>query len=386
MLRDWRSPVPSLSTFHKDEKKCSIVLGRADIIDRKPDRIVLEEQVSENIIKIFYSYSRKDLEMRNTLEDHLAALREANKISTWHDLQLEAGTAWEPAILNKLDTADIILLLVSRNFIASKYCYGTELKRAIARHNDGTARVIPIILSPCDWNHPDVPFSKLNVLPTHANPIKSWTDPDDAFTIVARSIRETVDQLRAKKQTERQTAEQARLLQAEQLKQQRLGQEELARRRQARLNIDYSQLRNLLKAGKWEEADQETAKQMCEVMGRQKEGWLRAEDIEQFPCAALRTIDRLWVKYSNTRFGFSVQKGIWEECGSPKEHNASWEKFGDRVGWRKGFLKKEWIEYDSVIFNTSAPKGHLPWRSDEWEGLEGEVLYSLMQRLLACNI
>jgi TIR domain len=118
--------------------------------------------VPEDVIKIFYSYSRKDLNMRNMLEDHLSALREAGKISTWHDLELEAGREWEPAILNKLDTADIILLLVSSNFIASKYCYGKELGRAIARHNEGTAWVIPIILRPCDWNHLDVPFSKLN--------------------------------------------------------------------------------------------------------------------------------------------------------------------------------------------------------------------------------
>jgi WD40 repeat protein len=133
--------------------------------------------------------------MRNTLEDHLAALRRANRIQTWHDLQLEAGTEWEPAILNKLDTADIILLLVSHNFIASEYCYGNELKRAIARHDEGTARVIPIILSSCDWNHPDVPFSKLNALPTPAKPIKNWADPNDAFTIVAQRIRETVQSL-----------------------------------------------------------------------------------------------------------------------------------------------------------------------------------------------
>ena len=69
--------------------------------------------MSEDAIKIFYSYSRKDLDMRNALEDHLSALREAGKISTWHDLELEAGTEWEPAILHKLDTADIILLLIA---------------------------------------------------------------------------------------------------------------------------------------------------------------------------------------------------------------------------------------------------------------------------------
>jgi len=163
--------------------------------------------------------------MRNTLEDHLSTLRHAGKISTWHDLELEAGTEWEPAILNKLDTADIILLLVSSNFIASKYCYGTELKRAIARHHEGTARVIPIILSSCDWNHPDVPFSKLNVLPTHAEPIISRTlDKEEAFTIVARKIRETVEQLRTQKQDGQSKQQQA--VEAAKLEQQLVGQQQ----------------------------------------------------------------------------------------------------------------------------------------------------------------
>jgi len=159
--------------------------------------------VSEEAIKIFYSYSRKDLDMRNTLEKHLATLRKAGKISTWHDLQLEAGTEWEPEILGKLDTADIILLLISSDFIDSEYCYGTELKRAIERHREGTARVIPIILRSCDWNHSDVPFSKLNVLPTHAEAIASSLNQDDAFTKVAQKIRETVEQLTAKKQQDK---------------------------------------------------------------------------------------------------------------------------------------------------------------------------------------
>lgn len=341
--------------------------------------------MSEEAIKIFYSYSRRDLDMRNTLEDHLSTLRNVGKISTWHDLELEAGTEWEPAILNKLDTADIILLLVSSNFIASKYCYGTELKRAIARHHEGTARVIPVILRSCDWNHSDVPFSKLNVLPTHAKAITSWTDQEEAFTIVARQIRETVDQLRAKKLAERPTTEQEkqRLAQqeankaaeAERLKQQELErqrqiwlkQEADKKRQQAQaqqpppdaLRGDYAQLEALLKAGKWKEADYGTARQMCQVMGRQTEGWLRVEDIKQFPCADLRAIDQLWVKHSNGKFGFSVQKKIWQQCGSPTAYNEQWKKFGEAVGWRKKGLK-EWKRYPELTFDTSAPEGHFP--------------------------
>ena len=72
--------------------------------------------------------------------------------------------------------------------------------------------------------------------------------------------------------------------------------------------VNYTRLRDLLKAGQWQEADQETADRMCEVMGRQQADWLRVKDIQNFPCADLRTIDQLWVKYSRGRFGFSVQK------------------------------------------------------------------------------
>jgi hypothetical protein len=155
--------------------------------------------VPEEPIKIFYSYSRKDLDMRDKLDVQLSPLRRANKISTWHDLQLEAGEEWKLAISDKLDKADIILLLVSGDFIHSEYCYGTELKRAIARHQEGTARVIPIILRPCLWNIPEVPFSILNVLPDHAKPITSWANSDEAFAIVAQKIRDTVDQLLRKR-------------------------------------------------------------------------------------------------------------------------------------------------------------------------------------------
>ncbi len=219
----------------------------------------------EAIIKIFYSYSRKDLDMRNMLEDHLSALRAANKISTWHDLELEAGTEWEPAILHKLDTADIILLLVSRNFIASKYCYGTELRRAIARHTEGTARVIPVILRSCDWNHADVPFSKLNVLPTHAKPITSWTDQEEAFTIVAQRIRETVDQLRAKKLAERQATEQEKQQLAQQEAKEAAEQERIQREQQ-RQTEEQERLR---------QAEQLRQQQAAEAERLKRQAWER---------------------------------------------------------------------------------------------------------------
>ncbi|MDB9527899.1 GUN4 domain-containing protein [Oscillatoria sp. CS-180] len=128
----------------------------------------------------------------------------------------------------------------------------------------------------------------------------------------------------------------------------------------------YGNLRDLLAAQEWEAADQETAYRMCEVMDQQKKGWLRHEDIKTFPCLDLHNIDRLWVKYGQGKFGFSVQKKIWESCGSPTSYGSSWEKFGVAVGWRsKGFLSigAEWKLYSNLTFNMTAPDGHLPARA-----------------------
>ena len=127
--------------------------------------------------------------------------------------------------------------------------------------------------------------------------------------------------------------------------------------------VDYTQLRDLLKAGKWKEADQEMADRMCEVMRRKLDPWLRIEDIQNFPCTDLRTIDHLWVRHSNGKFGFSVQKEIWQECGSPIADNAGWEEFGEVVGWKKkGILgaSKDWKPYKELTFDICAPRGHLP--------------------------
>jgi serine/threonine protein kinase len=118
--------------------------------------------------------------------------------------------------------------------------------------------------------------------------------------------------------------------------------------------VDYSKLRNLLAAKQWEEADKETAERMLEVAGREEEGYLNDEssDIENFPCEDLRIIDQLWVKYSNGRFGFSVQKSIWESV------NRDWDKFCKGVGWLEN-NGEELLESD-LNFTLKAPLGHLP--------------------------
>jgi serine/threonine protein kinase len=155
--------------------------------------------------------------------------------------------------------------------------------------------------------------------------------------------------------------------------------------------VDYGQLDRLLASRKWKEADLETANKMLEVAGRTSEGWLRVEDIDQFPCEDLRTIDQLWVKYSNGLFGFSVQKRIYQSLGGTRKYDSKiWEAFGDRVGWR---VNSKWLSYDDQKFNTKAPEGHLPlvfggvrggrcgvWFAWGGEGLSVGFLVSLLSR------
>ncbi|WP_208345539.1 GUN4 domain-containing protein, partial [Aetokthonos hydrillicola] len=135
--------------------------------------------------------------------------------------------------------------------------------------------------------------------------------------------------------------------------------------------IDYTKLRDLLAAQKWKEADYETYLVMLRAVGRKDKDWIRNEELLTFPCADLRTIDRLWVKYSNGRFGFSIQKKIYlQEGGKPdgKYYEEAWKKFGDRVGWR---VKGNWISYSEVTFDTESPEGHLPWLVGGVWGLGG---------------
>ncbi|MBO3464198.1 GUN4 domain-containing protein [Aetokthonos hydrillicola CCALA 1050] len=127
-------------------------------------------------------------------------------------------------------------------------------------------------------------------------------------------------------------------------------------------NVDYTRLRDLLKAGNWKDADYETYLVMLKVVGRESGDWIIDEELLNFPCTDLRTIDRLWVKYSNGRFGFSVQKKIYLEVGGipdGKYYEEAWRKFGDRVGWR---VNQDWKLYSQVTFDTTAPVGHLPSR------------------------
>ncbi|MDB9493982.1 serine/threonine-protein kinase [Spirulina major CS-329] len=135
-------------------------------------------------------------------------------------------------------------------------------------------------------------------------------------------------------------------------------QQSLVQSQPSQIPARYQRLTTLLKAGDWKGADRETAKQILAVANRTKQGWLNVDDIKHFPCEDLRAIDQLWVYYSQERFGFSIQKRIYQSLGGTMVHDAKvWNAFGDAVGWRKG---NTWLYYKDLNFNTSSQEGHLP--------------------------
>ncbi|NEU71868.1 toll/interleukin-1 receptor domain-containing protein [Hassallia byssoidea VB512170] len=146
-----------------------------------------------NAVKVFFSYSHKDEVLRDDLATHLSLMKRKGVIEAWHDREITAGAEWANAIDDNLNAADIILLLVSANFLASDYCYDIEMQRAMERHEAKEARVIPIILKPTDWS--DAPFAKLQALPKNAKAVTTWQDKDEAFLNIAQGIRRVVEDM-----------------------------------------------------------------------------------------------------------------------------------------------------------------------------------------------
>ena len=147
-------------------------------------------------IEVFYSYAHEDEELVKELRKHLSILKRQGVIRDWYDREITAGTDWKGQLDQHLNSAGVILLLVSAAFLASDYCYDVEMTRALERHGQGEARVIPVLLRKVDgWQ--DAPFGKIQSLPTDGKPVTSWKIRDEAFADVARGIRNTIGQLGA---------------------------------------------------------------------------------------------------------------------------------------------------------------------------------------------
>lgn len=153
---------------------------------------------------VFFSYSHKDEALRDELEVHLSQLKNQGLIDAWHDRRIVAGDELDSSISERLESDEVILLLVSPDFLASNYCYSREMASALARHDRGEAQVIPVILRHCDWLNS--PLAKLKAVPRDGKPVKAWPDIDEALADVAREVRAAVEKMQSRTQSGRSAA------------------------------------------------------------------------------------------------------------------------------------------------------------------------------------
>jgi len=150
---------------------------------------------ANNQISLFYSYAHADTELRDELDKHLSSLRRGGFITQWYDRCISAGTDRAEQTNQHLNTADIILLLISSDFLDSDYCYSREMSHALERHNRGEARVIPVLLRHVDWENS--PIGHLQILPRNTSPVTDWPNRDLAFKDIALQLRAVIKDLQA---------------------------------------------------------------------------------------------------------------------------------------------------------------------------------------------
>jgi len=154
---------------------------------------MLENKDGRDAIQIFLSYSHKDEALREELEAHLSPLKRLNFINAWHDRKIMPGADYANEIDKYMKNSDLILLLISADFIASDYCYNAQLEEALQRHKAGKAWIIPVILRAVRWEH--TPIGRLKPLPTDGKPITSWINQDEAFLDVVQGIERAILEL-----------------------------------------------------------------------------------------------------------------------------------------------------------------------------------------------
>ena len=157
--------------------------------------ILKNNEMPKDRLKIFLSYAHEDEDMKTELDKALVMLKRNNKIDVWQDRKILAGQEWDDTINKEIESADIILLLVSVDFNNSKYIWEKELAIAMQRHQKNEARVIPVVLRACEWQA--MPYGKLQALPSGGVAVKKFADSDEAYTDIAKGIRAVVDYMLA---------------------------------------------------------------------------------------------------------------------------------------------------------------------------------------------
>ena len=193
-------------------------------------------------LQIFIAYARKDTAFLEEFRIQLKPLERSRKVTIWYDGEIEPGAEWEDSIKKHLHEADIIIMMVSPDAIASDYFYEKEMKDALQRHHAGTATVVPFIIRPCAWQR-NTPLGKLQALPKDGKAVTRWDDRDFAYANAVRAIEDMVEKKLAdqqaekdKQETERQATEEAQRKEAaaalaaqQEAERQRLIKKELAR-------------------------------------------------------------------------------------------------------------------------------------------------------------
>ena len=203
-FREFRNPDGSFKRFYQeyDQPSDFEALLNNDLRDRIT--IYLEsyyldkaENAPQKNIRLFLSYAHEDEVLRFELQKHLKPLQRAGLIAAWSDRQIEAGDDWKEQIDENLERANIILLLVSADFIASDYCYDKEMGRALERHKSGEATVIPVIVRDVNWKR--TPFATLQVLPENGTPVMQWPNRDSAWRNVSEAIERLIEKILKKR-------------------------------------------------------------------------------------------------------------------------------------------------------------------------------------------
>lgn len=146
-----------------------------------------KQVVPKGAKRIFLSYSRKDNYYKTKLSSHLSPLIRENNINVWDDSNIKPGDNWKKEIFNKLDSSDIVILLVSANFINSDFCFSIEMQKAILNQKSGSTKVVPVIITPCLWQN--TILKDLNVLPRNGKPISLYKNEDEIFVEIISEIK-----------------------------------------------------------------------------------------------------------------------------------------------------------------------------------------------------
>lgn len=153
-----------------------------------------ENKKAKKTLRVFLSYSKSDKVYKDKLDKHLIGLKKSNRIESWEDSLIDPGEEWNNSIINALKDSDIILLLISVDFLNTEYIQNIEVKNAMKKHKKGDAKVIPIILRPCDWE--DFDFAKLNALPPKGVPVSEYQDEDIAFLQIIKGLKIVIEKFK----------------------------------------------------------------------------------------------------------------------------------------------------------------------------------------------